>query len=86
MPSWKYRKRTTVGYRLKSYTGRWRVMMGVVYYVGVVRNAYTLVLHKQGAKLYTMLKEVISSHLVTEVSTTLLLLLSLLLSLLLLLL
>ena len=53
-------------------------MMGVVYYVGVVRNAYTLVLHKQGAKLYTMLKEVISSHLVTEVSTTLLLLLLLL--------
>jgi cullin 3 len=32
------------------------------------RNAYTLVLHKQGSKLYTMLREVITSHLVSEVS------------------
>ena len=33
------------------------------------RNAYTLVLHKQGKKLYGMLKEVISSHLVNEVQS-----------------
>lgn len=38
--------------------------MGVVF-----RNAYTLVLHKQGARLYMMLKEVINSHLITEVSS-----------------
>ena len=31
------------------------------------RNAYTLVLHKQGKKLYAMLKEVITTHLVEEV-------------------
>uniref|UniRef100_A0A1X7STA6 Cullin N-terminal domain-containing protein n=1 Tax=Amphimedon queenslandica TaxID=400682 RepID=A0A1X7STA6_AMPQE len=30
------------------------------------RNAYTLVLHKQGARLYTMLREVINSHLINE--------------------
>ena len=48
-------------------------LMGVVHVVGVVcRNAYTLVLHKQGARLYTMLKEVINSHLISEVSVSLL--------------
>ncbi len=31
------------------------------------RNAYTLVLHKQGKKLYTALKEVINEHLLQEV-------------------
>ena len=33
-------------------------------------NAYTLVLHKQGKKLYTALKEVINEHLLQEVSNS----------------
>jgi len=32
------------------------------------RNAYTLVLHKQGKKLYTALREVINEHLLQEVN------------------
>ncbi|CAI8044487.1 Cullin-3 [Geodia barretti] len=36
------------------------------------RNAYTLVLHKQGKRLYTTLREVIQSHLVAEVRVTVL--------------
>ena len=32
-------------------------------------NAYTLVLHKQGRKLYSTLREVINEHLLQEVST-----------------
>ena len=31
------------------------------------RNAYTMVLHKHGEKLYTGLKEVVTNHLVTKV-------------------
>ena len=32
------------------------------------RNAYTMVLHKHGEKLYTGLKEVVTDHLVSKVS------------------
>ena len=35
-------------------------------------NAYTLVLHKQGKRLYTTLREVIQAHLVGEVRVTVL--------------
>lgn len=33
------------------------------------RNAYTMVLHKHGERLYTGLKEVVTHHLETKVST-----------------
>lgn len=35
------------------------------------RNAYTMVLHKHGEKLYSGLKEVVTSHLETKVSISL---------------
>jgi len=34
------------------------------------RNAYTMVLHKHGEKLYTGLREVVTEHLVHKVTTT----------------
>lgn len=33
------------------------------------RNAYTMVLHKQGEKLYTGLREVVTEHLINKVTT-----------------
>lgn len=36
------------------------------------RNAYTLVLHKQGKRLYNTLREVIQGHLLSEVRVTVL--------------
>ena len=35
------------------------------------RNAYTMVLHKHGEKLYTGLREVVTEHLVVKVSCSL---------------
>ena len=35
------------------------------------RNAYTMVLHKHGEKLYTGLREVVTGHLVNKVTFTL---------------
>lgn len=34
------------------------------------RNAYTMVLHKHGEKLYTGLREVVTEHLINKVSAT----------------
>ncbi|XP_030007727.1 cullin-3-like [Sphaeramia orbicularis] len=34
------------------------------------RNAYTMVLHKHGEKLYTGLREVVTEHLINKVSLT----------------
>lgn len=34
------------------------------------RNAYTMVLHKHGEKLYTGLREVVTEHLINKVSFT----------------
>lgn len=34
------------------------------------RNAYTMVLHKHGEKLYTGLREVVTEHLINKVSST----------------
>lgn len=34
------------------------------------RNAYTMVLHKHGEKLYTGLREVVTEHLINKVSVT----------------
>ena len=33
------------------------------------RNAYTMVLHKHGEKLYTGLREVVNEHLISKVSS-----------------
>ena len=41
---------------------------GGLSYEELYRNAYTLVLHKHGPRLYKLMKEVIEEHLRTEVS------------------
>ena len=51
MPSRKYRRKTNSGLSFEE----------------LYRNAYTMVLHKHGEKLYTGLREVVTDHLVEKV-------------------